>query len=563
MTSEKKQSNPASTGGAHFVDARRSRLGRRALMIAMGAAGAGVATSLVSDPEPASAAPTSTAFQYAPPASGMPDDAAMLNAWLAALPSACTVIFPSTIYRIRSATVVLPNGNRYYGAGSGQVAVEGEGKTHGQTVFQRQAGATLSAGNAIVSDAAFRQTSNNPQVGEPIHIEFLMIDGNVSADHATAGHGLAVCSERCALVRNTIEYTPQAGILLADKTGNGYNLSGGSMVECRVTGNTIISPHSYGIWIQDVTKQTITDGYMIDNIVKFPGDQAIRSERSAGWFYRGNHVYACSVDGFYFGNAHGTAVIDNECDQFGMAGAANTTYHGFNFDTILGQNVSENFDGHPVLCIGNKAWCDESLGKSTTSYNYYGFRMASPGLTAYVNFIGNGAHAMFGFVQPGSQAAVYAPSNSTMTVMDSGNLIDGPPQSRVVGPGTVWLGGGSTCFRQDPTVLPSATAGTFGTPIVFAPPGVPLKLINFAVVAGGTFRGETLTVKVETTFHNGSTGTFMHGFGSAGTYNPTPSDIESFFSNGLKVVSVAVSAMSTIGSSKANAVVHLFGWYGG
>jgi hypothetical protein len=491
---------------------------------------------------------------FVDPSTGTGDDAAWLNTYLAGLPSGVTVYFPNTTYQVASATVVLPDGNRYIGYGSGQGM--------GQTIFQRQPGATLSAGGAILCDRAWASSSKTPGVGKPLHVEGLTIDGNVSSDQATVGHGLVVTTYRTKIVGNNVRNTPQAGIVLADQTAAGNNLYRTSAVENRVLDNTVVNTGSYGIWVQDHGTKALTDGYMIDNVIESPGNQAIRNERSAGWFYRGNRAINCPVDGFYFALVYATSVIGNRVEGFGASGAPSTTYCGFNFYSILGE-IPHEYQGHPLTCIGNQAWTDEAVGQSSTSYFYYQLKISATGEFAYVAFVGNTAHAEGGVSQPGSYAAVYAPNGGTLVVQDQGNILDGPRPFRQAGSGTLVHGGRSTCFSAYPVVAPSATANTFGTPSAYGSFEVPLVLAGYYLVAGGTFQSETLTLQLQVTMMDGTSRSVSHSFTSPAGYGPNTTNMAALIADGGKIARIEAQAMSTIANSKADCQVKLFGWYGG
>jgi hypothetical protein len=509
--------------------------------------------TLVPD-NPATGADDSYLPHFVDPSTGTGDDAAWLNTYLAGLPYGVTVYFPNTTYQVASATVVLPDGNRYIGYGSGQGA--------GQTIFERQPGATLSAGGAILCDRAWMSSSTTPGVGESLHIEGLTIDGNVSSDRATVGHGLVVLSFRTKIVGNNVRNTPQAGIVLADQTAAGNDLYHTSAVENRVLDNTVGNTGSYGIWVQDHGTKALTDGYMIDNVIQSPGDQAIRNERSAGWFYRGNRAINCPVDGFYFALVYATSVIGNRVEGFGTSGAASATYCGFNFFSILGE-VPDKFQGHPLTCIGNQAWTDESVGKSSTSYLYYQLRISATSEFAYVAFAGNAAHAEGGVSQPGSYAAVYALNGGTLVVQDQGNILDGPRPFRQVESGTLVHGGGSACFRADPVVAPSATANTFGASSAYGSFEVPLVLAGYYLLAGGTFQSETLTVQLQVTMTDGTSRSVSHGFTSPTGYESNTTNMAALIADNGKIARIEARVMSTIANSKANCQVQLFGWYRG
>jgi hypothetical protein len=523
------------------------------------AAGGAAASSAVAAASPGS-------IYYAPAASGGSDDSAMLNTWLATLPSGVTVFFPKTTYKISSATVVLPNGNRYFGAGSGQGSIL---STAG-TTFQRQSGATISG--AVVADAAYLSSSASPVSGAPIHIEGLFIDGNVSADSATVGHGLVVSAFRAKIIRNNVQYTPEAGIVLADQTFAGHNLTS-SAVECRIMENYVANPGAQAIYVQDHGTQAFTDGYMIDNTTNAATAEGIRNERAAGWFYRGNHCYHGMADGFYFYQVFATSIIGNECDNFGMTGAANTLYTGFNFDGIIGETNGVQ-DGHPLTCVGNQVWTDESLGDSTTSWNYFSFRMESVGgSTGTVIFTNNVMHQHYATTpSTATRGAYYTANHATMVVRSGNNIYDGDftaPWSTALDGGTLILDTTLSTRGWKPVasaVAPSATANTYGanfpltSSLGYSETIVPL---GFQITSGGTFKSETLTVQLQATFSDGTLQYDDKTFTASGTTTTLgPSDMLSFVKDGVHLVSVIAQAKSTIASSQATAAVTGYGWAG-
>jgi hypothetical protein len=275
--------------------------------------------------------------------------------------------------------------------------------------------------------------------GNPIEIRDLSID--VNGAHNASCHGIVFMNYSSVIERNYILNPSLCGIVQSDANSSG-TVIGNTAVENVIARNKInwSSPSGavstqYGIWVRDVASGANTDGYMYDNIVNGSGDFAIRNERAAGWFMAHNHVYACQQSGMYLGNLWNTFFHHNEAEQYGKAGAASTTYYGFDFESILPNN-QPGTNGRPSEIDHNIASADESGAASSAVFHYFRLRNATTTGETTTVFDHNTAHQD----KAGSATSVawdLQQNSSTMSLIGGYNVADGPSNVPVTGSGTL------------------------------------------------------------------------------------------------------------------------------
>jgi hypothetical protein len=285
------------------------------------------------------------------------------------------------------------------------------------TVVQAAAGSNLAA---VMAAAAWLAPAGTPEPGDPsLTIETLTIDANGPANPQGA-HGLVLMNERAVVSRVTVNGAVHSGLVLADHTLADPSPTSFHCLENRFVECTVQSVGQYGIWVLDTDLSgSCTDGYLQSCVVLQAGLQAVRIERSAGWFIRDNHVYGCAADGFYLDQFWGTFFCDNEVDVFGLDAAGGPYY---------GVRVANVISGRPGAITGCQVSTVEHAG---SSYRYYDVHGAG-GVDGAIMVSANACHVDPGGT-PGTVSVGFsylASTGSTLTVRgQTTNLVDGPAVS--------------------------------------------------------------------------------------------------------------------------------------
>jgi hypothetical protein len=187
--------------------------------------------------------------------------------------------------------------------------------------------------DAVISDTAWTSSSATPAPSGGILLSGLVIDGNSAngGTSATAGHGIVLMGAANSIVNCGVQNAAGAGIVLADQSLAGHNVSS-ALVENGIYGCRAYGSGTYGIWVQH--NVGISDGYLYDSIVDqdFTGSasyEGIHMDSCGDWKVCHNHVYATLGGAYYFGGASGFYVEGNRTDNFGNQGSASTTYYGY------------------------------------------------------------------------------------------------------------------------------------------------------------------------------------------------------------------------------------------
>lgn len=176
-------------------------------------------------------------------------------------------------------------------------------------------------------------------------------------------------------------------IHFADQNAGGFNITNVSN-ENAARFNWISSMAGGGI-LADGHINALSDGFVTYNLIELRssalGDAysntlpGIELDNAADWQVIGNHVYRCSVDAIVIKKAFTSFICHNKVDNFGLTGAASTTYHGI---WITGAN------GPATTVTDNEVDGDESHGAATTTYRYFEFD-ALNAATGAINSSGN------------------------------------------------------------------------------------------------------------------------------------------------------------------------------
>jgi hypothetical protein len=331
------------------------------------------------------------------------DDTRAIQAAILAAPGG-TVWFPPGTYLISKTLVLLP-GSTYKGSNSQS------------SIIRQRAKSNLTA---ILADENFVRDRRRTTTG--IQIEDLGIDGNAAGN--SKGHGIVLMTDRCLVRHVFVANTPEAGLVLSDKTASGAIVRNNA-IENRVESCTIAQPGTFGIWVLDTRSSGLqTDGYILNNVVKNSrGAFAMRIERAAGWWVANNHVYHCLRSGFFLGHATGTFFSSNEVDKFGLTRLPPGNYYGV-------QVQFEMARFRPSVFVGNLCATPEGSFPSN-SYTYFelvGDKFGSSHLVLMGNMAHNDPIGSPPIIHHAAQSIAFAYNTQpggTLNVTDIASTSDG------------------------------------------------------------------------------------------------------------------------------------------
>jgi hypothetical protein len=400
---------------------RRSLLLRSALVGGVPVAGAALMPARASaDTPPTQSKIVTNVKDYGATGDGTTDDAAAINAAIAATGNGGAVWFPSGTYIVGS-TIQLRQGLRYIGSSD-----------FGAAIHQAD-GANLVA---VVADRGW--LNNSSTVSDGVTIENLKIEGNRKHNHR--GHGLVLMTWRSLLSNVVVNNAPQSGIVFADQTIGGKQFDG-TAVENRIENCSMGFCGQYGFWVQDHNfSGVITDGYFLNNVVESnQGEYGVRIDRAAGWFIENNHVYDSKQNAFRLNQVWCTYFAFNEVDTFGLA-RKRVPYAGFRFDWLLA-------DGRPSVIIGNMSSTAAQHAKHSEFFHFdiAGNRPGTARATLVANVahndaqldLGSGHHKHTANVHNAIGFRFQAFPRGELHVTDVGNSVSGIARARHVASGHV------------------------------------------------------------------------------------------------------------------------------
>jgi parallel beta-helix repeat protein len=161
---------------------------------------------------------------------------------------------------------------------------------------------------------------NSPWTGEPVTIRDLTVECNGSG----ATNGLVVLNWQADVEEVDVHGCGGSGIVDTNTTADGKAIrktSGNS----RFDNNFISDSGRYGFEIYD-SGNSVTDGFLDDNLIAHSGRDGIHLDNAAGWDISGNHLYGNAWDGIYADRLYGTTISNNYIEDFGHKQGSGTWY---------------------------------------------------------------------------------------------------------------------------------------------------------------------------------------------------------------------------------------------
>ena len=219
--------------------------------------------------------------------------------------------------------------------------------------------------------AADTYVNNSTGTGQPLSISNLTVQcsGSGSTD------GIIILNWQTDVQAVDVRNCGGSGIVDTNTTANGTAIANTS-VNSRFENNFISDSGQYGFEVHD-SRNSVTDGYLVDNQIASSGHDAIHLDNAAGWNISGNHLYGDAGDAIYASRLYGTTIYGNHIEDFGL-GQNSGTWYG-----IVG-----TAQGGMGSTISNNTIANNNGETAGATYIYIAVTQANYG-TAYLSATGN------------------------------------------------------------------------------------------------------------------------------------------------------------------------------
>lgn len=249
---------------------------------------------------------------------------------------------------------------------------------------------------------------------------------------------------------------------------------------------------------------------------------------------------------FSFGGTKFTTLVGNRLRDNAVSNTAGSS------SSYLSQITNE--DGVEWVVVGNACY-DTGSAIPAGSYGTYVPANPFPGRAAGVFTVAHHYAEVAVGATPDRSSFVgnVWPAARTRTGLE--NVYVGKNHQHSERQGVVKKASGSA------TVIPHATAGTYGAAVSVLPPtgASALFLQRLAVQGAGTFGAETLSIRVRGVYADGITVDLVKTFASATFTEFTTSDLYALALDGRRLVEVQIAASSTLAASGARGSYFLSG----
>lgn len=189
----------------------------------------------------------------------------------------------------------------------------------------------------VMASAAY--AANGSTTGEPLTIEQL----TVACSGRGRTDGIIVLNWQADVQDVDVTDCGGSGIVDTSQTASGASITNTS-VNSRFTDNFISGSGENGFAVID-RRNSVTDGYFLDNQVASSGGTAIMLQNAAGWNISGNHLYDDRTNGILAERLFGTVISGNYIEDFASGQRAGTWYgiegtaQGGNGSAIYGNGI--------------------------------------------------------------------------------------------------------------------------------------------------------------------------------------------------------------------------------
>jgi hypothetical protein len=218
-----------------------------------------------------------------------------------------TVYFPGGTYRV-TATISVPTGVITVGSAQYRTLVRMDDATNLDAVM-----------------ATAEWLGSGTTVGSPSSFRHICIDANKANQSGGDGHGLVVSSYWTSVLDCVFENALGDGLRITNTRQDGVEMSGSStMVETYVWHCHVRDCDGYCIRVFDTTptSNAVTDGWIVDCVIKGTPNDGVYIDSSAGWAIKGNHFYSTQENAIRVERAAAISVTDNYFESWGYSTTA-------------------------------------------------------------------------------------------------------------------------------------------------------------------------------------------------------------------------------------------------
>jgi hypothetical protein len=151
---------------------------------------------------------------------------------------------------------------------------------------------------------------NSSWTGEPVTIRDLTVECNGSG----STNGVVVLNWQAEVAEVDVHGCGGSGIVDTNTAADGKAINNTS-VNSRFDNNFISNSGRYGFEIHD-SGNSVTDGFLDDNLIAHSGLDGIHLDNAAGWDISGNHLYGNSWNAIYADRLYGTTISNNYIEDF-------------------------------------------------------------------------------------------------------------------------------------------------------------------------------------------------------------------------------------------------------
>jgi parallel beta-helix repeat protein len=161
---------------------------------------------------------------------------------------------------------------------------------------------------------------NSSWAGYPVAIRDFTVECNGSG----STDGIVVLNYQVDVQEVDVVGCGGSGIVDTNTTADGGAIRNTS-VNSRFDNNFVSNSGQYGFDVRD-SGNSVTDGFLDDNLIAYSGLDGIHLDNAAGWDISGNHLYNDGQDGIYASRLYGTTISNNYLEDFGHKQASGTWY---------------------------------------------------------------------------------------------------------------------------------------------------------------------------------------------------------------------------------------------
>ena len=170
-------------------------------------------------------------------------------------------------------------------------------------------------GNMSYVMASQAYADNSSSTGEPVTIRDLTVECNGSG----GTNGIVVLNWQVDVEHVDVHRCGGSGIVDTNTTASGKAIKNASP-NSRFDNNFISNSGRYGFEVDD-SGNSVTDGFLDDNLIAQSGLDGIHLDNAAGWDISGNHLYGNTWNGIHADRLYGTTISNNYIEDFGHQGS--------------------------------------------------------------------------------------------------------------------------------------------------------------------------------------------------------------------------------------------------